>query len=95
MDKWYRDKYSIETTYDAAGKFDDGWKKLQGQLNKERKRQKIDENTSTHIGHFLSSKDQPNFINRPEPKQQDGGHKSHQGENTGWQRLKKHLAQFK
>ena len=38
MDKWYRDKYSIETTYDAAGRFDDGWKKLSGQLNKERKR---------------------------------------------------------
>ena len=57
MDKWYRDKYSIETTYDAAGKFDDGWKKLQGQLNKEHKRQRVDDVRSVEIGHFLSSKE--------------------------------------
>lgn len=28
LDKWYRDRYAIETTYDAAGRFDDGWRKL-------------------------------------------------------------------
>jgi hypothetical protein len=56
LDKWHRDKYSIETTYDAAGNFDEGWRKFQTNLTTERKRQKVDENASEpHMGHFLSS----------------------------------------
>lgn len=29
LNKWYRNKYGIETTYDAEGRFDAGWKTLQ------------------------------------------------------------------
>jgi len=34
LNKWYRNKYGIQTTYDAEGRFDEGWRSLQRQLAK-------------------------------------------------------------
>ena len=36
LNKWYRQKNAIQTAYDADGRFDYGYKKLQRQLEKER-----------------------------------------------------------
>lgn len=43
LNKWYRARYNIKTSYDANGDFDLGWKKLQKQLDKERRRPSSDE----------------------------------------------------
>ena len=39
LNKWYRKKHNIQTTYDPEGRFDDGWRNLQKQLDKERVRE--------------------------------------------------------
>jgi hypothetical protein len=36
LNKWYRLKHHIQTTYDPDGRFDDGWRTLQRQLDRER-----------------------------------------------------------
>ena len=36
LNKWYREKDGIETTYDKEGNYDSGWIRLQKQLDKER-----------------------------------------------------------
>lgn len=40
LNKWSRDRYGIETRYDPAGHFDEGWENLQLQLDHERKKNK-------------------------------------------------------
>ena len=46
LNKWYRQKNAIQTAYDADGRFDYGYKKLQRQL--ERERQESDEENERH-----------------------------------------------
>lgn len=36
LNKWYREKDGIETSYDKEGNYDSGWIRLQKQLEKER-----------------------------------------------------------
>lgn len=43
MDKWYRAKYKIQTNYDAEGRFDEGWRSLRRDLEKERKKEENDD----------------------------------------------------
>jgi len=36
LNKWYREKDGIQTTYDKEGAYDRGWRRLQKQLDRER-----------------------------------------------------------
>jgi hypothetical protein len=36
MDKWYREKYHIQTTYDSAANFDKSWINFQKDIQTER-----------------------------------------------------------
>lgn len=36
LNKWYRSRFNIQTTYDSEGRFDKGWRSLQQQLDRER-----------------------------------------------------------
>lgn len=53
LNKWYRKTLDIATTYDAEGRFDEGWRDLQRVLDKERtkakasKRDDSDDDAST------------------------------------------------
>lgn len=40
LNKWYRKKLDIATTYDPEGRFDEGWRDLQRTLDKERSKVK-------------------------------------------------------
>lgn len=81
LNKWYRAKYKIQTNYDAEGRFDEGWRSLQRDLEKERKkadsddegepgykRQKLDDEPKK-ISQFLDRdhrQDQHKFTRRPQ-----------------------------
>jgi len=39
LNKWYRKRFNIQTTYDSEGRFDKGWRSLQMQLDRERQRE--------------------------------------------------------
>ena len=36
MDRWYREKFNIQTTYDQNTKFDAGYQKFQSNIRKEK-----------------------------------------------------------
>lgn len=56
LNKWYREKNDIKTSYDKEGLYDDGWKKLQKQLNKERKPELRDEDSDDDVNSQIIKK---------------------------------------